>query len=76
MITIVLLGLGPAGGAFFLWDLGMKRGNAVALAVIAYSAPVLSTILMVLAGFGEASWSVAMAAVLIAAGGAVVSFQR
>ena len=72
LIVIILLGLGPAGGAFFLWDMGMKRGNAAALAVFGYTAPILSTILMVLAGFAEASWNAAVAALLIAAGGAVV----
>ena len=54
IVTIVLLGFGPAGGAFFLWDLGMKRGNGAALAIFSYSAPIVSTILMVLVGFGEA----------------------
>lgn len=73
LIIIILLGLGPAGGAFFLWDMGMKRGNAAALAVFGYSAPILSTIFMVLAGFAEARWNTAVAALLIAAGGAVVS---
>ena len=74
-VTIVLLGIGPAGGAFFLWDLGMKRGNAAALAIFSYSAPIISTILMVLVGFGEARWNVALAAMMIAAGGAVVSLR-
>lgn len=75
IFTIVLLGLGPAGGAFFLWDLGMKRGNAAALAIFGYSAPVVSTILMILAGLGDARWNVAVAALLIAAGGAIVGLR-
>ena len=75
IITIVLLGLGPAGGAFFLWDLGMKRGNAAALAIFSYSAPIVSTMLMVLVGFGEAQWNVALAVLLIAAGGAVFGLR-
>ena len=75
IVTIVLLGLGPAGSAFFLWDLGMKRGNVAALAIFSYSAPIISTILMVLVGFGEARWNVALAAFLIAAGGAVVGLR-
>lgn len=75
VLTIVLLGVGPAGGAFFLWDVGMKRGNAAALAIFSYSAPVISTVLMVLAGFGEARWNVALAAMMIAAGGAAVALR-
>ena len=73
--TIILLGIGPAGGAFFLWDIGMKRGNTAALAIFGYSAPLLSTLLMVWFGFGEAKWNVALAAILIAAGGVVVSIK-
>lgn len=74
MIVVILLGLGPAGGAFFLWDMAMKRGNAAALAVLGYSAPILSTIFLVLAGFTEPRMSVAVAALFIAAGGTVVRF--
>lgn len=72
--VILLLGLGPAGGAFFLWDYGMRHGNAPLLGVMAYSAPVLSTLLMVLIGMGEASWRVAAAVAMITLGGAVVQW--
>lgn len=72
LLVIALLGLGPAGGAFFLWDYGMRHGNAALLGVMAYSAPVLSTLLMVLIGMGEASWRVAAAVAMITLGGAVV----
>lgn len=72
LLVIILLGLGPAGGAFFLWDYGMRHGNAPLLGVMAYSAPVLSTLLMVLIGIGEASWRVAAAVAMITLGGAIV----
>ena len=38
IVTIVLLGLGPAGGAFFLRGLGMRRGNAATHGIFSISA--------------------------------------
>lgn len=72
VIAIFLLGLGPAGGAFFLWDVGMKRGNAAALAIFGYTAPLMSTVLMIAMGYGVASWNVLACALLIATGGLVL----
>lgn len=70
-LAIVALGLGPAGGAFFLWDIGMKRGDIRALGSMAYAAPLLSTLLLILFGKGEFSLRVALACALIV-GGAVL----
>lgn len=72
MMVILLLGLGPAGGAFFMWDIGMRKGNAALLGILGYAAPVLSTLLMLLLGMGEATWRVGMAVILITLGGVVV----
>ncbi|EAR62150.1 DMT family transporter [Neptuniibacter caesariensis] len=47
-IGIVGLALGPMGLAFFTWDYGMKRGNIQLLGVLSYSAPLISTLLLVL----------------------------
>ncbi|CRL12818.1 Aromatic amino acid exporter YddG [Phaeobacter italicus] len=70
--VIAALGLGPAGGAFFLWDLGMRQGHAALLGVLGYSAPVLSTILMLVLGLGQPGWKVFAAIALITLGGIVV----
>lgn len=62
---IALLGLGPLGGAFFLWDAALKRGDARQIGVLSFLTPLLST-LTLLAVRGE--WpnaSVAVAAVMI-----------
>jgi drug/metabolite transporter (DMT)-like permease len=72
LMVILLLGIGPAGGAFFLWDYGMRVGNAPLLGVMGYSAPVISTALMVLLGMGEPSWRMVLAVVMITIGGMVV----
>ncbi len=67
--VILALGLGPMGGAFFLWDIGMKRGDPRLLGTLAYATPVASTILLCLAGHADFTvWTVA-SALLVAAGG-------
>lgn len=71
-IAILALGLGPAGGAFFAWDYGVKRGDIRSLGGLSYGVPLLSTVLLVVFGFAEPSVSIAVACVLIA-GGAVLA---
>ncbi len=66
------LGLGPVGLAFFLWDVGVKRGDIQMLGVGSYAAPLLSTLLLIATGFAAASLSLVLAAGLIA-GGALVA---
>ena len=68
-LATVGLGLGPVGLAFYAWDIGVKRGDIRVLGAAAYAAPVLSTLLLVLAGFAQATASLALAAGLIAGGG-------
>jgi drug/metabolite transporter (DMT)-like permease len=67
--AILALGLGPVGAAFYVWDIGMKRGDIRILGATSYAAPVLSTVFLVLAGFAAATPSLVIAAVLIAGGG-------
>jgi drug/metabolite transporter (DMT)-like permease len=70
--AIVVLGLGPVGLAFYLWDHGMKRGDIRALGALSYATPLLSTVLLILFGGGALTWRVAMAAGLIV-GGAILA---
>lgn len=71
--AVVLLGLGPVGLAFFLWDIGMKRGNIQLLGTASYAAPLLSTLALVVAGRAQATGTLALAACLIAGGAALAS---
>lgn len=71
--AVLGLGLGPVGLAFYVWDVGVKRGDIRTLGVASYAAPVLSTLLLVGAGFAPASLSLLMACALIVAGAAVVT---
>ena len=71
-LAILGLGLGPVGAAFFFWDYGTKHGRIAVLGASSYMAPLLSTLVLVLAGFAEASWVVGLAAFLVF-GGAVLA---
>ncbi|GJD36259.1 aromatic amino acid exporter YddG [Methylobacterium aerolatum] len=66
--AIVLLGLGPVGAAFYLWDIGCKKGDVRVLGVAAYAAPMLSTLVLVVAGYAEARPALALSCALIVAG--------
>jgi len=68
-LAVLLLGLGPMGAAFFLWDRGMKQGDPRLLGTLAYGVPVASTLLLIAAGEGVFTWSVALAVAAVAGGG-------
>lgn len=65
---LALLGLGPMGAAFFLWDAALKRGDARAIGTLAYLTPLLSTALLALFGGGHFGWQAALALLLILSG--------
>jgi drug/metabolite transporter (DMT)-like permease len=72
-LSVVALGIGPVGAAFYTWDIGMKRGDIRVLGAASYATPLLSTAFLVLAGFAKASANIAIAAVLIAGGGLIAA---
>lgn len=72
-VGVVGLGLGPVGIAFFTWDYGVKHGNIQLLGTLAYSAPLISVMLLILAGYGEATVAVLSASVLIVIGSLIAS---
>ncbi|WP_440223090.1 EamA family transporter [Dokdonella sp. MW10] len=65
---LVLMGLGPGGAAFWLWDSGTKRGNLALLGTLSYAAPLLSTLLLLASGRVEAHPAQAVAVVLLVLG--------
>ncbi len=71
--AIVLLGLGPVGLAFYVWDIGVKRGDIQFLGVASYAAPLLSTLALVATGVTPATPSLLVAAALIAGGAALAA---
>ncbi|MEL6915277.1 MAG: DMT family transporter [Pseudomonadota bacterium] len=72
-LAIAGLGLGPVGLAFFLWDVGMKRGDIQLLGVLSYGAPLISTLVLVVAGVAEPTPALFAAACLITAGAAIAA---
>lgn len=70
-LSMLLIGLGPAGLAFFVWDIGMKHGDIRLLAAASYAAPILSTLLLIAIGSAVMSLQLAIAVVLITGGAAI-----
>ncbi|WP_269532251.1 DMT family transporter [Chitinimonas sp. BJYL2] len=65
---LALLGIGPMGAAFFLWDAALKRGDPRAIGTMAYLTPLASTSLLALFGGQQAGWQALAALGLILAG--------
>ncbi|ANM06138.1 DMT superfamily inner membrane transporter protein [Rhizobium phaseoli] len=73
-IAVIGLGLLPVGAAFYAWDYGVKNGDIQILGAASYAAPLLSTLILTLFGFADASWRIALACLLVT-GGAVLAAQ-
>ena len=67
-LALIGLGVGPVGIAFFTWDYGTKHGNLVLLGVLSYAAPLVSVLLLLLAGKGEWRLSIGVATIAIVIG--------
>ena len=65
MLLLALLGLGPLGGAFFLWDAAIKQGDTRRIGLLAFATPILSTVLLLITTGQPLQWNVAVAAVLV-----------
>jgi drug/metabolite transporter (DMT)-like permease len=72
-LAVLALGAGPVGGAFYAWDVGMKRGDLQLLGTAAYAAPLVSTTLLVLSGAAQPTLALGAAAALITAGAALAA---
>lgn len=72
---IALMGLGPLGGAFFLWDAALKRGDARQIGVLSFLTPLLSTLTLLVWRGESPSLSVGIAAAMII-GAAVMATRR
>ena len=71
--AVIALGLGPLGLAFFVWDWGVKQGDIRVLGAASYAAPLISTLLLLASGRGEATWQVLGALALIVGGAALAA---
>jgi drug/metabolite transporter (DMT)-like permease len=71
--AVLALGVGPTGGAFYLWDHAVKRGDIRALGALSYAAPILSTGLLIVCGFAAPTSALLLAALLVTAGAVLAS---
>ena len=65
---LALLGLGPMGAAFFLWDAALKRGDPRVIGSLSYLTPLLSTLGLTVVGGKPLSGTAAAAMAFIVAG--------
>jgi len=75
LLPLLLLGLGPLGAAFYLWDAALKCGQAQQLGLLSFLTPLLSTLLLMHSQGTPWEASLAMAAALIV-GAAVLGQGR
>jgi drug/metabolite transporter (DMT)-like permease len=73
-LAVLALGVGPTGGAFYLWDHAVKRGDIRALGALSYAAPILSTALLVACGLAEPTKTLLAAALLVTVGAVLAAF--
>ncbi len=69
----MVLGIGPVGAAFFVWDAGVKKGDIRALGAPSCATPPLSTLLLILFGLAQGHWTVWPACALIVGGALLAS---
>ncbi|HQS00929.1 MULTISPECIES: DMT family transporter [Comamonadaceae] len=62
---IAVMGLGPLGASFFLWDKALKLGDARQIGILSYVTPLGSTALLMLVSGRALSWSIGLAAAMI-----------
>jgi drug/metabolite transporter (DMT)-like permease len=67
-VLLVLLGAGPLGGAFYLWDAALKIGDPRRIGLLAFLTPLLSTVFLVLVSGNSLSWQLLVATALIVGG--------
>jgi drug/metabolite transporter (DMT)-like permease len=65
---LVVLGLGPLGGAFYFWDAALKVGDPRRIGLLAFLTPLLSTALLLLVTGKALSWQLGLATFLIIGG--------
>lgn len=72
-LSVLALGIGPVGLAFYVWDIGVKHGDIQMLGVASYAAPLLSTLALIAAGITQPTPAILVAALMIAGGAALAA---
>lgn len=71
--AVIGLGLGPVGLAFYVWDIGVKRGDIQVLGAVSYATPLLSTLVLIITGYAQFTPAIAIACLLITIGAVVAA---
>lgn len=74
-VALAAMGIGPLGLAFLAWDHGTKHGELPVLGTLAYGAPVLSTLLLVILDLAPPTPQLFVACALVV-GGAWIATRR
>jgi drug/metabolite transporter (DMT)-like permease len=64
--TILGLGIGPLGAAFYLWDYALRKGDTQRLGVLAFLTPLFSTTFLIFVAGESPSWVLLISVLLIA----------
>ena len=64
-MLLAVLGLGPLGASFFMWDKALKLGDARHIGILSYITPLASTALLILVSGRSFTWSIALATAMI-----------
>ena len=62
---LAVMGLGPLGASFFLWDKALKLGDARHIGILSYLTPLASTALLIVVSGRPFSASIALSTVMI-----------
>lgn len=62
---LAVLGLGPLGASFFMWDKALKLGDARHIGILSYITPLLSTAMLLVVSQRPFSWSIGLATAMI-----------
>ena len=73
---VTVMGLGPLGAAFFLWDRALKLGDPRQIGILSYLTPLASTLLLMLVTRQPLHWSILAAGALIIGGALVGTLAR
>lgn len=65
VLGIAVLGAGPLGGAFFLWDAALKIGDPRRIGVFAFLTPLLSTLVLIVFTGQQFHLNIVIAAAMI-----------
>ena len=73
ILSAVLVGAVPLALGNLAWDHGIRRGNRILLAVLAYATPLVGALILIAFGFADATAGLLFGGVLIVAGGIISS---